>query len=209
MANKQVILIMTHRYEILPITQIPRETKLVAPNLPPEVAHLEDHALDIMIDFSQIQPITIQSKDSIAIAENEMKNRDAHLLIVTDSQKNIVGIVGAEDLLGEKPIKIMQESRIPRNEIPIKMVMRKQKDVIAFDIDELQHAKVGNIICTLREHSRHYALVVEINKDKHNKQHIMIRGYFSAALMSKQLHMNVMDYITQAQSLAELQQRHK
>ena len=57
------------------------------------------------------------------------------------------------------------------------------KNIIAFDLQSVEEARVGNIVTTLKAHSQHYALVIE----NENNQHI-IRGLFNTSQISRQLH---------------------
>jgi len=157
-----------------------------------------------MTDFTQTPPHTIGLEDPIDNALTAMKLHSVHLLFVLDDQDQIKGLVASEDILGELPIKIIQERRITRSKVLVKMIMRPIENIIAFDIDVINHAKVGNIINTLKAENRDYALVVKSN----NTQQI-IRGIFTTSDISHQLHKDISDSISTAETLSELQKRHE
>lgn len=150
----------------------------------PEIVHLDDPASSVMHDFTIIPPQTIITTKNIDDALNDMKTKGIHTLLVTNEHSSqLKGIIASEDILGEKPIKIMQNNRIDRNKIKVDMVMASIKNIIAFDLQSVEEARVGNIVTTLKAHSQHYALVIE----NENNQHI-IRGLFNTSQISRQLH---------------------
>lgn len=171
----------------------------------PEMVHLEDSVFSVMIDFYNVKPPIVYPETPIDEVLEEMKINNIHLMLVSDQNQNIIGLIGSEDILGEKPIKILEERRITREEITAKMVMTLQSDITAFDFDELTDMRVGNIVNTLKKMHRLHAVVIQ---NLENNQTI-IRGLFSLPQISKQLHMDVGNNIWAAGSIAELQKRHR
>jgi CBS-domain-containing membrane protein len=150
----------------------------------PEIVHLDDPASSVMHDFNFIPPQTIAATKNIDDALNDMKTKGVPVLLVTHENTNqLKGIIASEDILGEKPIKIMQNNRIDRNKIKVDMVMAPIKTIIAFDMQSVEEARVGNIVTTLKAHSQHYALVIK----NEGKQQIL-RGLFNTSQISRQLH---------------------
>jgi len=176
------------KYEILPTVEIqPSKAKLAIHSALPELVHLDDPALSVMIDFKLFPAQTIHPEESIDDALNKMKIEGIHLLLITKPDNSVVGIVASEDILGEKPITILQERRIQRSQIKVSMIMTPSNDIIAFDHAIVQEMKVGNIVNTLKAFQQHYALVVKSETD--NTQ--SIRGVFNTSQISKQLHMDI------------------
>jgi CBS-domain-containing membrane protein len=174
------------QYEELPtLTLNPEKTTLVTDVLP-EVMHMDDPALSVMMDFSQSPPKMIHEDAPIDDALNLMKIHGVHLLFVVNDKEQPIGIIASENLLGEGPIKIQQERRIPRSKILVNMLMVKLKDIPALDIDVVSNFKIGNIINTLKAHHRHYAIVIKINGEDQK-----IRGIFTTSQISQQLHMQI------------------
>src|SRR5690349_16439729 len=79
----------------------------------PEVTHINDPALSIMVDFKYHTPPSISPMKSLEEAKNEMQVHHLPVLIVVDDEKNVLGIITSEDILGEKPVKMSQDRRIP------------------------------------------------------------------------------------------------
>ncbi|MCB1827813.1 MAG: CBS domain-containing protein [Coxiellaceae bacterium] len=175
------------QYEALPIITLdPKKTNLCTDALP-EVMHMDDPALAVMMDFTQAPPKTILEDAPIDDALNLMKKHGVHLLFAMNNNDQPVGVIASENILGEGPIKIQQERRIPRSRITVNMLMEKLKDIPALDIDAISNFKIGNIVNTLKKHHRHYAVVIKVNGDDTP----MIRGIFTTSQISQQLHMDI------------------
>lgn len=178
------------KYEALPTTEIlPNGTMLHAQHLP-ELVHMDDPAIEVMTDFTLSPAHTILPTDTMDHAIDQMKTLSVHLLLVLNEEGYFQGILSSEDVWGEKPIKVLQERRIQRDQILVRTIMVPFDDITAFDFDTIKSAKVGHIVKTLSEHKQHYALAVSPCKDT-NVQ--IIRGVFTASQISKQLHANMND----------------
>jgi len=158
-----------------------------------------------MTDFELSPPITIQQTALITEAMIEMRACGVHLLLVTNKQNQVVGLISSEDLLGNKPIQTAHEKGFSRNEIRVEMVMTPQKQVLTLNFEDLKYAKVGHIIKTLNENRQHYALVVKLQADDNQK----IKGLFSLSQISKQIGTDLTRDKLIAENLAELQHQLK
>ena len=192
------------KYEALKtITLSPQHSFLPSAHSHNQLVHMDDPALSVMCDFSITKPQTIQSDEPIDNALNEMKIHGVHLLLVKGNN-GIAGVIGSEDILGELPITLIQERRIKRSQVLVKMIMAPISNIVAFESKTLEHAKVGNIVTTLKSMQTHYALVIHKNGDEEKK---MLRGIFTTSQISHQLHQNIADFSTKAKTLSELQKR--
>ncbi len=192
------------KYELLTTVQIPACKAQLRKYSMPELVHLNDPALAVMTDFSQNQPHTITPDENIDTALHQMKAQGVHLLLVEDNSHGIIGVVVSEDLLGEKPIKIIQDRRISRSHLLIKMLMTPLEKITAFDIQTVEQARVGNIVNTLKDFDQHYALVIATDETKDTTT---IRGIFTTSQLSRQLHMEITGPLNEVKSLSELQHR--
>lgn len=169
----------------------------------PEIIHLNDPALSVMLDFKQTKAITIKPSALLHEANIEMKACGVHLLLVVDDEGKVVGLISSEDILGEKPVKITQEKHVSRADVRVRMIMTPQEHILAIDYETLRLAKVAHVIQTLKQAKQHYALVVELDTHRHQT----VRGLFSLSQISKQLDMNVIDDDLLARSLLELRSK--
>jgi CBS domain-containing protein len=177
--------------QITTVTLSGNSTKLPSSQLP-EIVHLNDSAFAVMSDFSNLQPHTIDPSLSMTDAINEMKIHGVHFLLVKSTNNEITGLITSEDLLGAKPIQIIEERRVDRSEIKVKMLMTPINKLPAFHLKSIRYAKVGNVVETLQKLNQHYALVID---DEAADDDNYLCGMFSTWQISQQLHTDIADSI--------------
>jgi len=187
---------MNKQFHAIPGFKLQTLYMCIQPPELPEITHINDPAVSVMVDFQYHIPPIISAHKSLDEARTEMEIYHLPVLLVANYEKKIIGIVTAEDILGEKPVKVSQERRIPRNEIEVEMVMSPFKNATVVTLDDLTHAKVGHIIQTFRETKQHILLVTHEDK---------LCGLFSASLISRQLDKDITQVLSEAESIAELQ----
>ena len=170
------------------------------PELPPLV-HLDSPALEVMTDFKVVHAITTSAGVAIDEALETMKTSGVRLLLVIDEESCVIGLITASDIQGEKPIRFVQEERMPRSEITIGMIMTPQKDIPVLNMLSVRNVQVGSVIATLHELERQHVLVVEVDPDSKDQR---VRGLFSLSQISKQLGKDMAEIMTAAHSLAEI-----
>jgi len=176
------------KFETLPTIPIhPNHIQLQPPSLP-ELVHLNDPAKYVMTDFTQTPPHIISLEKTMDEALREMKVTKAHFLLVQNHAGYFQGIIGSEDVFGEKPIQIIQARRIPRNQISVGMVMTPCFEIMGLDMSTVEAASVGHIVKTLADNKTQYVLVISKAR---NSSANTIRGIFSASQIEKQLHQEI------------------
>ncbi len=95
----------------------PKTTYLHPPE-PPLVVHLDSPALTVMTYFTYVHPVTVDPEMSIDGALQTMKIAGVRLLFVIDNSQQIIGLITANDIMGERPIKVVEETRVKRSQIP-------------------------------------------------------------------------------------------
>lgn len=167
----------------------------------PRLVHLDSPALEVMTDLAVVHAVTISPYVSIDEALETMKTRSVRLLLVIGDGDEILGLITAKDIQGEKPIKIAEESRIPHSAITVEAVMTPQSSIDALNMLSVRNARVGHIVATLQELARQHILVVEVDPEIKAQ---CVRGIFSTSQISKQLDVNAAEVVTRASSLAEI-----
>ena len=154
---------------------------------PPKRAHnevsLTSSATEVMTDFHHHPAITIQSDISIDDANAKMISFGIRSLLVTNSSGQIIGIMTATDILGEKPMKVLQQRGGRHQDITVYDVMTASDRLFFVHYDDLKNAKVGHVLQTLKQSGRQHTLVLE-EDDAGNK---IVRGIVSAAQIARQL----------------------
>lgn len=167
------------------------------------LAHIDDPAISVMTDFKKVTPVTIEPHLKIDAALKKMKVAGVRLLLVPNKEDNIIGIISAADIQGERPVKTGQELEVSRQDIRVDMIMTPLDQVMAMDMVTIHDARVGHVINTMRKLERQHILVVEVERKTH--QHT-IRGLFSTSQISKLLGQDITDLEYAAHSLAEVYQ---
>ena len=178
-------------------------TRFARPEPAVDWVDLDNPAIDVMTDFHIIEPKTVGPEVAIDDALEQMKEQGVRLLLVIDESEEIIGVITAKDIQGEKPIKIVQETQISRSELRAKDIMTPQSLISVLNMISVEEAQVGHIVQTLHELKRQHTLVVEV--DEHSGKQV-VRGMFSTSQINKQMHTKSEDDITPADTFAEIVQ---
>jgi CBS-domain-containing membrane protein len=149
----------------------------------PERVSLEDPALQVMTDLKEVTAVIVLSGDPLDEAHRRMIQRGVRLLLVIDQNRQVVGVITAADILGEKPMQVIAQRGIRREELLVRDVMTAQALLEVLDLETVRSSRVGHIVATLRHSGRQHAMVVE--RDPHGRQTVC--GLFSATQIARQL----------------------
>jgi len=192
---------MIHPFAVLPGLPLKPGSSFAPKPRPPELVYVNSPAFAVMTDFTTVTPVTIRPDVAIDVALNKMKVAGVRLLFVINDEYEIIGLVTANDIMGERPIKITQQTRRPRADITVASIMTPQSDIQVLDARRVESSKVGDIIKTLHSLERQHALVAQI--DEAAGRHSVI-GMFSTSRISNLLDSDVMRCPAPALSLAEI-----
>ena len=148
----------------------------------PERVTLDSPALDVMTDLSLVSAVIIRPTDSVDEAHARMKQRGVRLLLVVDNERNVVGLLTATDILGEKPLQAIQARGVRHSDLLTRDIMVPQSRLEVIEFEHVRSAHVGEIVATLMRSVRQHAAVVENVADGHR-----LRGLFSATQIARQL----------------------
>ncbi len=149
---------------------------------------LTDPAIDAMTDLKRISAITIDTDSTIDLAIEVMRHAGVRLLLVVDDKGLIIGLITARDIMGEKPLKISEQERIPHDEILVQHAMTPREEINFFDIKNVEHATVQDMVTKLKDFGRQHCIVIEHNEDT---DRYYARGIFSITQIGKQLGMEI------------------
>ena len=149
-----------------------------------ETVSLDDPAAVVMTDLKKISAVTIRPEISIEIASPRMKQRGVRMLLVTDDNEDIVGIITSTDLQGPKPMKLIKQRGGVYNDIQVRDIMTDHDQLEVLCMDDVEKAVVGQIVATLRQTGRQHALVADRPPGSKTQS---LRGIFSAAQIARQL----------------------
>ena len=168
---------------------------------PPQAVTVDSPALEVMTDLKHVFAAVIEPQASMESANQYMIQRGVRLLLVIGHDKSLAGLITANDIQGEKPMRLVQERGIKHSEILVSDVMTRVDRLEAIPMDEVRSAKVGHIIASLKSSGRHHALAIESDASGGRGT---VRGIFSLSQIARQL--GVAIYTTEvAKNFAEIE----
>ena len=143
---------------------------------------LDSPAAQVMTDLTQVFVETVSPDEPIAQANRLMIQRAIRLLLVVNAGRQIVGLLTARDILGEKPMLHMQRRGVRREEILVADIMTPHQAVDVLDMADVARTRVGDIVLTLKRVGRQHALVTEADGSGRQR----VRGIFSTSQIARQ-----------------------
>lgn len=149
----------------------------------PERVRIESSALEVMTDLTRVTAVIILAGDSVDEAHHRMIQRGVRLLLVVDQDRRVHGVITANDVLGEKPVKVAVQRGVPRSEVLVRDIMTPRDALQVLEFADVGAASVGHVVATLKAAGRQHTLVVD--RDDRGRQRV--RGIFSATQIARQL----------------------
>ena len=159
---------------------------------------MDDNALKVMTDLRRVPAASTHPEVSIDAAMQKMIHVGVRLLFVQDDYGVVVGIITARDILGERPVQVSADKKIPRDRVLVEDIMTRRGRIEVLDYAEVARSTVGDIVATLKEVGRQHALVEGEGGAPE------IRGIFSISQIGRQLGVKIETTGT-AQTFAELE----
>ena len=148
------------------------------PEEPPELVHFHDSAMLVFTDFSRVFPVTVTADRPIDDALQDMKNSGVRLLIVVNNKHRMIGLISADQIMGNDPVRLAEDRQLDHSQITVEMLMQPQKAIQVLEMSHLRDARVGHIVATLHSLEQKHLLVVDAG---------VVSGLFSASQISRQL----------------------
>lgn len=151
---------MMNEYKSLAVQYLAGTVQISKPASPDAVT-FDSPASEVMTDLRKIQAAVITPNVTMEIANTYMMQRGVRTLLVMNNDNSLAGIITATDILGEKPMRFIQERGVKHNEILVMDIMTPLDKLEAIPLEEVMHARVGNIVASLRGSDRLHALVID------------------------------------------------
>ena len=165
---------------------------------------LDAPAREVMTDLRRASAVTIGPDASIDEANQTMIAHRVRALFVVDDRRRVSGIITSTDILGEKPLQFMQERNVRHGEVVVRDVMTPSDRLEILDLRDVELARVGDVVATLKVAGRQHALVVETNDEAPSVQK-SVRGIFSLTQIARQLGIPPQQIHDIARTFAEIQ----
>lgn len=162
----------------------PAQVMLNLPVPAPARVALDSPAADALTDFRRVAAVTIGPEAAVDDANRKMIENSIRLLLVVHNPDVVLGIITASDILGEKPMQIVQERGVRHCEIAVRDIMTPHERLDVIQMRDVLSARVGHVVATLKRSGRQHAMVVEPNDSDFCRT---VRGLFSASQIARQL----------------------
>lgn len=149
----------------------------------PERVTLEDPAINVMTDLKSVSVVTVRAKTPMEKAHAKMKRYGVRTLLVLDETDKVLGLLTATDILGEKPMRFLQHMGGTHADILVRDIMTPQRELEVLNLEDVQVAKVGHVLATLKASGRQHAMVIEEQANLPQA----VCGIFSSKQIARQL----------------------
>jgi CBS-domain-containing membrane protein len=156
----------------------------------PERVKLSSPATDVMTDLTKVSVVSVRAKTPMDKANAKMIRYGVRMLLVLDDNEQLAGLITASDVLGEKPMRFLQNMGGTHADIMVRDVMTTQRELEVLKIQDVKNAKVGDIVATLKKANRQHSLVVSEGADGHQ----WVCGLFSITQIARQLGAQVQSF---------------
>jgi len=166
-----------------------------------ESVTLASPALEVMTDLTRVKAATIEPATTLASAEQMMIHQGVRLLFVVSNFPCVDGLVTANDLIGDKPMRLVHQRNVRHDDLCVEDVMTRLEELDAIDYEALAEADVAAVVAAIRKFGRSHMLVVQ---SATRESAARIRGVISLTQLERQLGHAIMA-IEIASSFAEIE----
>jgi len=148
-------------------------------------------AIEAMTDFARINVVAINGDALVDDANARMISRGVRLLMVVGKDEAVLGLITARDILGEKPMQIVQARGIKRDELTVSDLMTPVESIDTLYLSEVLNARVADILAALKKVGRQHILVEDNDPATGLPR---VRGLFSATHIGRLLGVPVLGF---------------
>ena len=148
-------------------------------------------AIEAMTDFARINVVAINGDALVDDANARMISRGVRLLMVVGKDEAVLGLITARDILGEKPMQIVQARGVKRDELTVSDLMTPVESIDTLYLSEVLNARVADILAALKKVGRQHILVEDNDPATGLPR---VRGLFSATHIGRLLGVPVLGF---------------
>jgi CBS domain-containing protein len=145
---------------------------------------LDSPAMSVMTDLSRVKAATVHPATLLRQAEQAMIYLGVRMLFVVSEMPSIEGLVTANDLHGDRQMRLVHERALHWAELTVADVMTELSMLDAIPVEAMRTASVGDVVATLTRIGRDHLLVCETGKDSSPGR---VRGVISRTQVERQL----------------------
>lgn len=180
---------MDSRFKPLPLTALEKGIGYCrpAPQMPPPIT-LMSPAISGMTDLREVTLLTVKMTTPVNSARERMIEGRVRMLLVTDAQGVVKGLITSRDLDSDRAKKIMEKAGLGEGDLNVADLMTLKGRIQALKLEDVEQASVGDIIMSIREAGRQHALVVGPGESGEQES---VRGIYSLSALARQLGLDV------------------
>lgn len=148
-------------------------------------------AIEAMTDFSRISVVSTGGDASIAEANARMISRGVRMLMVVGKEDEVIGLITARDIMGEKPMQMAAARGGKRDELSVRDLMTAIDSIDTLYLNEVLNARVVDILEALKTLGRQHILVEDTDQATGLPR---VRGLFSATHIGRLLGVPVLGF---------------
>ena len=172
-------------YKSLPIRRLEEGAGYHQPSyFSPQPVRVDSPAIEVMTDLRLVAAATIEADTHVDVANQAMIARGVRSLLVVGREGDVVGLLTARDILGERPMQVVRSRGVKHEDIRVRDIMTPRDVIEVLSIGDVLRAKVGHVVETLKNSGRQHALVADSDPVSGRQ---MVRGVFSASQVARQL----------------------
>lgn len=157
---------------------------LPIPGADPWYAAPDDPALTAMTDFRERASVRVLDRDPIDAALDHMKHAGVRsAFVVEERSRTVVGFITAYDIMGDRPMRYVQDHRTRRSDVLARDIMKPMPELQCVDIRDVARSSVASVARIFDETGLTHIPVVEQDEQGATR----LRGLLSAARVRKLL----------------------
>lgn len=166
-----------------PVTLKQLRSTLATPRAETWQVDLDAPSASVMTDFTQRNMVTVDGRIPVDSALEVMRHAGVRSAFVVDAaQRQVLGLITAHDIMGEKPIQHLQSigctlSTCSRDDVKVTDIMERAEDWYVVTAQDVAAATVASILDALQRSGRTHLPVVEPGEPGRPA----LRGVFSRA----------------------------
>ncbi|MDL1860157.1 CBS domain-containing protein [Betaproteobacteria bacterium PRO7] len=147
---------------------------------------LDARGISVMTDLDRTPAVTVDDGTQIDEALRLMKEAGVRSAFVIDGGSNVLGLVTAYDIVGDKPLRYLDSlgctlRTCSRADVRVGDIMEPVERWLVIDVDDLAAYSVGDVVETFRRSGRTHIPVVERTDEGADR----LRGLLSAAEVAR------------------------
>ncbi len=157
---------MTGSYQPLEFSNIPVGVSYAKPaQKTPAGLTLDSPAMDAMTDLRDITALTVERTNTLKATRERMRKLGVRMLLVTGATGSVMGVITVTDLDSGRAEKIAAKTGEEPEDLLVQDIMTLTGRIEVLKLGEVEKARVGDLLASLRTVRRRHGLVVWTNPE--------------------------------------------